>query len=63
MWDFSRTGSAAPAASSINWSATGQAVANGVHTAVSGARAIKVTCGGTTSAQTDYLVDLVGYLV
>lgn len=54
---------ATPAASSINWSATGQAIANGVQTAVSGARAIKVTCGGTTGAQTDYLVDLVGYLV
>jgi hypothetical protein len=56
-------GSTVPAASSINWSATGQAIANGVHTAVSSARAIKVTCGGTTGAQTDYLIDLVGYLV
>lgn len=52
----------APGTSSINWSTSGQTVANGVQTAVSGARAIKVTCGGA-GARTDYLVDLVGYLV
>ncbi len=51
-----------PGASSINWSAAGQTIANGVQTGVSSARAIKVTCGGA-GAKTDYLVDLVGYLV
>lgn len=52
-----------PGASSINWhGAAGQVVANGVQTAVSNARAIKVTCGGF-NAETDYLIDLVGYLV
>lgn len=52
----------APGTSSVNWTASGQAIANGVQTAVSGARAIKVTCGGV-GARTDYVVDLVGYLV
>jgi hypothetical protein len=51
-----------PGTSSMNWSASGQTIANGVQTAVSGARSIRVMCGGN-GAKTHYLLDLVGYLV
>ncbi len=53
-------GSSVPSSSSINWSATGQTLANSAQTSVSGARSISVTCGGRP---THYIIDLVGYLI
>jgi hypothetical protein len=54
-------GSSVPSTSSINWTATGQTVANSAQAGVSGARAVSVNCG--SSRRTHYIVDLVGYLV
>ena len=51
----------APATSSMNWFAPHQTLANGVQTAVSSGRSLKVTCGGS-DAKTHYVLDLVGYL-
>lgn len=46
--------------SPINWSATGQTLANSAQTSVSGGRAMSVTRGGR---RTHYIVDIVGYLI
>jgi hypothetical protein len=54
-------GAARPVASSMNWSAGGQILANGIETAVSSGRSFAVYCGG--GHRTDYILDLVGYLV
>lgn len=51
-----------PGASSINWSSSGQTIANGVESAVSSGRSIKVSAGGPSGSRTHYLVDLVGYI-
>jgi hypothetical protein len=52
---------AQPAASSTNWFGSNQILANGVETAIPSGRSFKVTCGG--GHRTDYILDLVGYLV
>lgn len=53
-------GTSVPATSAINWYASGQTVANQATVGVSAARAIAVTAGGHS---TDFIVDVVGYLV
>jgi hypothetical protein len=53
-------GTAVPATSAINWYASGQTIANQATVGVSSARAIGVTAGGHS---TDFIVDVVGYLV
>jgi hypothetical protein len=53
-------GTTAPSTSAINWYASGQTVANQATVAVSAGRAISVTAGGHS---TQFIVDVVGYLV
>ena len=48
-------------ASSINWSAAGQNLANGLIVGVDGSRQVRVFSGGGGS--TDFLVDIVGYFL
>ena len=52
-------GNTTVAASAINWSASGDTVANGSVVALNGSRQISVICGGTGA--TDFIVDIVGY--
>jgi hypothetical protein len=53
-------GASTYAASSINWSAAGQLLANGLIVGVDGTRAIKVFAGGSS---TNFIVDVVGYFI
>lgn len=53
------TGSAIPATSSINWYASNQIVANQVTCALTNSRAVSLFC----RSQTDFVLDLLGYLV
>ena len=46
-------------ASTINWFATGQTLANGVILALNGTRELTVVCAG--SGSTDFVVDITGY--
>jgi hypothetical protein len=49
-----------PQTSNINWSASGQTLANLVLTAVGGENAISVACGG--NGRTHFIIDLQGYV-
>ncbi len=52
-------GSTAAESSTINWSAAGQLLANGVTLTLNGNRELTVVCGGGGS--TDFIVDISGY--
>ena len=51
-------GNTTVSASSINWSASGQSIANGLVVKLSADRTVTVICGGGT---TDVLIDVLGY--
>ena len=54
-------GATAVASSTVNWSGSGQQIANGLAVGVDGARAVKVFAGGGGSTQ--IIVDVVGYFL
>ena len=56
-------GTPAPATSAINWFAAHQTVANQATTALNLARAVTITAGGPTNASTQFIIDVIGYLV
>jgi hypothetical protein len=51
------------ASSSINWSASGQSMANGLVVTLDTSRQVKVFCGGSTGAASDFIIDILGYYV
>jgi hypothetical protein len=48
-------------AATINWSAAGQVLNNGVNLTLDGSRQVTVIAGGLPGAQTDFVIDLTGY--
>jgi hypothetical protein len=56
-------GTPKPTTSAINWFAAHQTFANQATTAVNLARAVTITAGGPTTANTHFIIDVVGYLV
>ena len=48
-------------AATINWSATGQILNNGVILTLDAARELNVIAGGGASASTDFVIDVTGY--
>ena len=48
-------------AATINWSATGQILNNGVTITLGGDREVTVIAGGSNGAQTDFVIDVTGY--
>lgn len=50
-----------PTTSNLNWYADGQTVANGVTTAVSNDRKLKVTIGGPVGSATEVVIDVFGF--
>ena len=56
-------GTPTPSTSAINWFAAHQTIANQATTAVNLARAVTITAGGPTTANTQFIIDVVGYLV
>ena len=48
-------------ASTINWSAAGLTIANGVTLTLNASRQLTVICGGGASASTHFLIDIAGY--
>ncbi len=50
-----------PTASTINWSASGQTVANGATIALGSAQRLSVYCGGSGGPSTELLIDVTGY--
>lgn len=55
-----RNGAPNPSASNINWWTTGQIIANTTLVALDAGGLITIRCGGT-SAQTDFIVDILGF--
>ena len=53
-------GVTAVTASTINWSAAGQILANGITLTLNASRQVTVVCGGGGAA-TDYIIDVLGY--
>jgi len=53
------TGATQPLASSINWYASGQTLANGIQVAISASRQVNLFCSGTHS--TNVILDVSGY--
>ncbi|HSB85816.1 MAG TPA: hypothetical protein VLD86_05875, partial [Ilumatobacteraceae bacterium] len=54
---------AALGASTINWSQSGQILANGLVVKLDTNRQVKVFCGGGTNAATDFIIDINGYYI
>lgn len=54
-------GDAVVHAATINWSATGQILNNGVNITLLGDRQVTVIAGGSAGAQTDFVIDVTGY--
>ena len=57
-----KKGAAIPTASNINWSGSGQTIANSTLVALNPGGQITVRCGGT-AALTDFIVDVIAYQV
>jgi len=49
--------------SSINWSASGQILNNGVSLTLGGDRQVTVIPGGSNGAATDLIIDITGYFL
>lgn len=58
LWPY---GEPKPTASTINWSGSGQTIANGATIALGSAQRMNVYCGGSGGPSTDYLIDVTGY--
>jgi len=48
-------------AATINWSASGQILNNGVNITLGGDREVTVIAGGSSGSQTDFVIDVTGY--
>jgi hypothetical protein len=49
------------AAASVNWSASGQILNNGINATLNGSRELSVIAGGNAGALTDFVIDVTGY--
>jgi hypothetical protein len=54
-------GATQPVASHINWSGTGQVLANGVTSACDASQQVNVAVVASSGAQTDFILDVIGY--
>jgi hypothetical protein len=50
-----------PSSSSINWSAGGQVLANGLTSACDASQQVGVAIVASTGASTDFIVDVIGF--
>jgi hypothetical protein len=56
-------GDTLPRASTINWSASGLTIANGVTLALNASRELTVICGGAANNSTHFIIDITGYFL